>query len=79
MEKDHQEASEGALVETAKTIGKVVGKTASALGLAKPAKAKSRAGGSLQKKNKQRLPRKQKKAAKKAAQKSAKNATRKSR
>jgi hypothetical protein len=54
---------EGTLVKAAKTIGEAAGKLATAVGVAKPAKLRVP---KLAKKNKPRLPRRQKKAAKKA-------------
>jgi hypothetical protein len=54
--------AEGALVQAAKTIGEAAGKIATAVGVAKPAKPKAQ---KLAKKNKSRLPRRQKKAARK--------------
>jgi hypothetical protein len=54
--------AEGALVQAAKKIGETAGKIATAIGVAKPAKPKVQ---KLAKKNKSRLPRKQKKAARK--------------
>jgi hypothetical protein len=57
-------APEGVLVKAAKTIGEVAGKIATAVGIAPPAKPKAP---KLVKKNKSRLPRRQKKVAKKAA------------
>ena len=56
-------APEGALVKAAKTVGEAAGKIATAVGVAKPAKLRVP---KLTKKNKPRLPRRQKKAAKKA-------------
>lgn len=55
--------AEGALVKAAKTIGAAAGKIAAAVGVTAPAKQKVP---KLVKKNKPRLPRRQKKAAKKA-------------
>jgi hypothetical protein len=51
-------APEGVLVKAAKTIGEVAGKIAMAVGVAPPAKPKTP---KLVKKNKPRLPRRQKK------------------
>jgi hypothetical protein len=59
-----EEAPEGALVGVAKTIGEAAGKIAMAVGAVKPARRRIP---KLAKKNKSRLPRKQKKAAQKAA------------
>ena len=56
--------AEGVLVKAAKTIGEAAGKIAAAVGVTPPAKKKVP---KLTKKNKPRLPRRQKKAAKKAA------------
>jgi len=56
-------APEGALVKTAKSVGEAAGKIAVAIGIAKPAKPRVM---KLAKKNKSRLPRRQKKAANKA-------------
>jgi hypothetical protein len=63
--------SEGMLINTAKAIGKAAGKVASLAGVKgeaeadAPQPAKKIAAGKFEKKNKQRLPRRQKKAAKK--------------
>jgi hypothetical protein len=57
-------SDEGVLVKAAKTIGTAAGKLASAAGM-KP--SEPRKTGKLVKKNKSRLPRRQKKAARKAA------------
>jgi hypothetical protein len=62
--KETQESSDGVLVTAAKTIGAAAGTIAAAVGVTTPAKMKVP---KLVKKNKSRLPRKQKKAAKKAA------------
>jgi hypothetical protein len=67
-EKETQEASEGVLVTAAKTIGTAAGKIAAAVGAATsgPAKTAKEKTAPLVKKDKARLPRKQKKAAQKA-------------
>jgi hypothetical protein len=62
------ESQEGALVKAAKAVGEGAGKIAIAVGIAKPAKPRVV---KLEKKNKSRLPRKEKKAARKAIRKSA--------
>lgn len=63
--KGKTEASdEGVLVKAAKTIGTAAGKLASAAGVKPPERRKT---AKLAKKNKSRLPRRQKKAARKAA------------
>jgi hypothetical protein len=62
--KEIEESPEGALVAAAKTIGAAAGKVAGAMGVATPPKPKMP---KLVKKNKRRLPRRQKKAAQKAA------------
>jgi len=61
--KESQESTDGVLVTAAKTIGAAAGKIVAAVGVATPAKQKVP---KLVKKNKTRLPRRQKKAAKKA-------------
>jgi len=69
-----QEPETGVLIDTAKAIGSTIGKLAAKTGLAEPAPAASPAAsqdaspkpGKLQKKNRTRLPRLQKKAMKKA-------------
>jgi hypothetical protein len=67
-EKETNDRSEGVLVTAAKTVGTAVGKVAAAVGITShaPAKAGKPKVARLAKKNKARLPRKQKKAAKKA-------------
>jgi hypothetical protein len=75
MAKKKQAAEEspeqdGVLVKAAKAIGEAAGKIAAAVGVTKPAKPRAPKL-KLEKKNKHRLPRKQKKAAKKASQKPA--------
>jgi hypothetical protein len=72
--KEAQEQPEGALVEAAKSIGEAAGKIAVAVGVTPstpPAKPKIP---KLAKKNKSRLPRRQKKAAQKVANAKAANA-----
>lgn len=66
-EKETKDSSEGALVTAAKTIGTAAGKVAAAVGVTTPAPAKAGKPKAARfvKKNKARLPRKQKKAAKK--------------
>jgi hypothetical protein len=59
-------APDGALVTAAKTIGATAGKIAAAVGITAPKPNVPK----LAKKNKSRLPRRQKKAARKAAEKS---------
>lgn len=59
-----EESNEGVLVKAAKTIGTAAGKLANAAGVKPPAARKT---GKLVKKNKSRLPRREKKAARKAA------------
>ena len=63
--KDTQESPDGLLVAAAKTIGSAAGTIATAVGVKTPAKPKVP---KLVKKNKARLPRRQKKAARKVAQ-----------
>jgi hypothetical protein len=65
--KETKDASEVALVTAAKTIGTAVGKVAAAVGITThaPVKAGKPKVARLAKKNKARLPRKQKKTAKK--------------
>jgi hypothetical protein len=69
--KKEPKAEGGLLVETAKTIGVAAGKVAALAGIAEPAPAKPQTKSvkvpKLQKKNKSRLPRRQKKALQKAA------------
>ena len=63
--KETEESPDSPLISAAKTIGATAGKVATAVGIATPpAKPKVP---KLAKKNKSRLPRRQKKAAKKAA------------
>jgi hypothetical protein len=69
-------ADEGAIVATAKTVGKLAGKVAATTGMSperqlspQPARAAAKTG-KLPKKNKSRLPRRQKKAQRAAARKS---------
>ena len=62
--KKEDESAEPILVTAAKTIGSAAGKIASAVGVTPPRKVKVP---KLAKKNKAKLPRRQKKAAKKAA------------
>ncbi len=59
--------TEGTLVKAAKTIGEAAGKIATAVGIEKPAKPRKAKVPQLAKKNKPRLPRRQKKAAAKKA------------
>lgn len=56
---------DGVLRRAARAVGEAAGKIATAIGVAKPHRKRL---AKLQKKNKSRLPRKQKKAAKKAGQ-----------
>ena len=67
-EKETQDSSEGVLVAAAKTIGTTAGTIAAAVGLttSRPVKTAKKKAPPLPKKNKARLPRKQKKAARKA-------------
>jgi hypothetical protein len=71
-EKNKTDEPQGLLVETAKALGSVAGKVASAVGLgthnaeAPPPPPEPRHKGKLQPKNKSRLPRRQKKALKKS-------------
>ncbi|HEX3879601.1 MAG TPA: hypothetical protein VHW24_21610 [Bryobacteraceae bacterium] len=67
--KKAETGSEDSVLEAAaKVIGKTAGKIAATVGIATPAKPKSTKIPKLAKKNKHRLPRRQKKAAKKAEQ-----------
>jgi hypothetical protein len=62
-----QVAEDSVLVSTAKAIGRTAGKVAAATGLAHADTPKAARPGKLVKKNKTRLPRKEKKAQRKAA------------
>jgi hypothetical protein len=62
------ESQDGALIKAAKAIGEAAGKIATAVGVPKPAKKRVP---KFEKKNKARLPRKQKKAARKVSKESA--------
>jgi hypothetical protein len=62
------ESQDGTLVRAAKAIGEVAGKIATAVGAPKPAKKRV---AKFEKRNKARLPRKEKKAAGKVSQKPA--------
>jgi hypothetical protein len=64
-QKPDEKSDEPILVTAAKAIGKTAGKIAAAVGVHEPAKSQKIA--KLPKKNKSRLPRRQKKAQKKAA------------
>jgi hypothetical protein len=66
-QKETQESPDGALVTAAKTIGAAAGKIAAAVGVATPEKLAKPKVPKLAKKNKARLPRRQKKAARKSA------------
>jgi hypothetical protein len=68
VKEESPESQDGALVKAAKTIGEAAGKIALVVGLPKPAKKRVR---KFEKKNKTRLPRKEKKAARKVSKKSA--------
>jgi hypothetical protein len=61
--KKKEEAPEGMLVEAAKAVGTAAGKVAAAVGVTAPKRVKVP---QLKKKNKSRLPRRQKKALQKA-------------
>ena len=64
-----EDQNQGVLAGTAKVIGKAAGKVAKLVGVEAepPREPKKTAAGKLPKKNKQRLPRRQKKAQKKSA------------
>ena len=66
---DKRDAKDNPLVTTAKVIGKAAGKIAALTGTSKPesSEQKAKPSGKLPKKDKSRLPRRQKKAQKKAA------------